>query len=185
MLYIIDGMENSKNKEAVSYSYQELRITAKKAESNIQEEILNILSSMNSITSKETMQTALLFYVSRVKLNEEFREFNDFVSNLGNQTSLLLQKGKLSAYDTNAASIINKGQVNYPKPSISLFYFYSHPSYVIKFQHLQNQVVQEITLLRLQNGFQNTQRQEKGIHTEECVCVVRYFQGSSTNYDPS
>lgn len=34
-LYIIDGLENSKNKEAVSYSYQELRITAKKAESNI------------------------------------------------------------------------------------------------------------------------------------------------------
>lgn len=162
MLYIIDGMENSKNKEAVSYSYQELRITAKKAESNIQEEILNILSSMNSITSKETMQTALLFYVSRVKLNEEFREFNDFVSNLGNQTSLLLQKGKLSAYDTNAPSIVNKGQVNYSKPSISLFY--SHPSYVIKFQHLQNQVVQEFTLLRLQEWFPKHTKAGKG-HT--------------------
>lgn len=47
-------MANTKNKEAVS-SFQELRITAKKAESNILEEILNILSSMNSIKSKETV----------------------------------------------------------------------------------------------------------------------------------
>lgn len=57
-------MENTKNKEAVSYSYQELRITAKKAESNILEGILNILSSMNSTKSEETVWTALLFFKS-------------------------------------------------------------------------------------------------------------------------
>lgn len=63
-IYIIHGMENTKNKEAVSYSYQELRITAKKAESNILEGILNILSSMNSTKSEETVWTALLFFKS-------------------------------------------------------------------------------------------------------------------------
>lgn len=71
--------KDSKNMENVGYYYQKTRMIEKKVENNIQE-ILNILSIMNSINQKKSCGLHY-FFASLRRETEKFRaRFYDFVS---------------------------------------------------------------------------------------------------------